>query len=77
MGKKELHIFAFTLAMIGAVNWGLIGLFDFNLVTRIFGGYPSFVSLIYLLVGVSAIYLIATHASNCMLCTERENKKRK
>lgn len=70
-------MFAFTLAMIGAVNWGLIGLFDFNLVTRIFGGYPSFVSLIYLLVGVSAIYLIATHASSCMYCADMGSKKRK
>ncbi|WP_027623491.1 DUF378 domain-containing protein [Clostridium lundense] len=47
------------LVIIGAVNWGLLGLFNFNLVSGIFGEPANFVSrLIYILVGVSGTYLI-------------------
>lgn len=53
---------AITLTIIGALNWGLVGLFKFNLVDRIFGTYTtSIVSrIIYTLVGVSGLYLIYT-----------------
>lgn len=47
------------LVIIGAINWGLLGLFNFNLVSTIFGEPANFVSrLIYILVGVSGTYLI-------------------
>ena len=38
---KTLNVIALTLTIIGAINWGLIGLFDFNLVALIFGGADS------------------------------------
>jgi len=47
---------ALILVVIGGLNWGLVA-FGYNLVTAIFGSIPGIVTLIYALVGVSAIYL--------------------
>lgn len=45
-----------TLVIIGALNWGLVGLFDFNLVESVFGGKDSgFPNVIYTLVALSGI----------------------
>ncbi len=44
-----------VLTIIGAVNWGLIGLFDFNLVSVLFGVKTILTNLIYVLVGISGI----------------------
>ncbi|MBR3117251.1 MAG: DUF378 domain-containing protein [Bacilli bacterium] len=56
---KTLEAIAITLVIIGAINWGLIGLFDFNLVTFIFGGNDSiFTKIIYILVGISGLLCI-------------------
>lgn len=53
---RTLQIIALTLTIIGAINWGLIGLFDFNLVETIFGGASSALSkIIYILVGIAGI----------------------
>lgn len=53
-----LNIITLALIVIGGLNWGLVGLFDFNLVAAIFG--TSAVSrLIYILVGLSAVWQIA------------------
>ncbi len=48
---------AILLVIIGGLNWGLIGLFDFNLVAAIFGPMTTFSRIVYSLVGLSAIYL--------------------
>ena len=53
---RILTILALILTTIGAINWGLIGLFDFNLVSTIFGGAEGlFTKIIYILVGISGI----------------------
>lgn len=53
---KALQTIALTLTIIGAINWGLIGLFDFNLVALIFGGVDSlFTKIIYIIVGICGI----------------------
>lgn len=53
---KALNTIALTLTIIGAINWGLIGLFDFNLVALIFGGADSiFTKIIYIIVGICGI----------------------
>lgn len=53
---KILQIIALTFTIIGAINWGLIGLFDFNLVALIFGGASSVLTnLIYIIVGICGI----------------------
>ncbi|MFI3226566.1 MAG: DUF378 domain-containing protein [Clostridia bacterium] len=51
--------FALLLVIIGAINWGLIGFFGFDLVAFLFGGQMSLISrVIYALVGVSGIVTI-------------------
>ena len=52
---KTFFKVCFILLVIGGINWGLVGLFNFNLVEVIFGGMSLFTRLIYTLVGISAI----------------------
>ena len=47
MGNKALDYTALTVSLIGAVNWGLIGFFNFNLVSWIFGSGTWFSRIIY------------------------------
>lgn len=49
---------ATTLVVIGALNWALVGLFNFDLVAAIFGRLSTLSRLIYVLVGLSGLYLI-------------------
>lgn len=54
-----LNYIAFILLAIGGLNWGLVGIFNFNLVESIFGVMPSILSsIIYILVFLSALWLI-------------------
>ena len=54
-----LRRIALTLVIIGAINWGLIGFFNFDFVAFIFGGQDSFLSrVIYSLVGLSGLYAL-------------------
>jgi len=53
---------AFVLVIIGALNWGLVGIFQFNLVDTLTGSVEIIPRIIYGLVGVAAIYLIASAA---------------
>lgn len=46
---------ALIFTIIGALNWGLIGLFNFNLVTTLFGVGSMLTNLVYILVGISGI----------------------
>lgn len=46
---------ALVLTIIGALNWGLIGLFDFNLVSALFGDENVITRIIYVLVGIAGI----------------------
>ncbi len=54
---KILNWVTFVLVVVGGVNWGLVGLFDFNLVAAIFGDMSMLTRLVYDLVGLSAIYM--------------------
>lgn len=65
---EKLHMVTFVLAMVGALNWGLVGLFSYNLVESLLGAWPMFVQLVYVLVGASAVYELATHAQRCKDC---------
>ena len=55
---KFLTQIALWLVLIGALNWGLIGLFSWNLVGTIFGDMTFLSRVVYILVGVGAIWLI-------------------
>ena len=65
---KGFHVVTFILVVVGALNWGLVGLFNFNLVNLIFGTIPWLEKLVYILVGLSAIYEAVIHPKNCKLC---------
>ena len=56
---KTLDAIILTLVIVGAINWGLIGFFEFNLVDTLFGGIDWLTRTIYAIVGVAGIYSIA------------------
>lgn len=51
------------LVVIGGLNWGLVGLFDFDLVATIFGDMSTVSRIVYALVGVAALYLLIVFPS--------------
>ena len=55
---KVIDKIALVLVIIGAINWLLIGLFDFNLVDSIFGTMSLISRIIYILVGISGLWSI-------------------
>lgn len=55
-----LKLIAYILVIIGALNWGLVGIFGFDLVATIFGEMSILARIVYGLVGVSAIILLLT-----------------
>ena len=55
---KVIDTIALVLIIIGAINWGLIGLFNFNLVDTIFGTMSIISRIIYTLVGISGLWAI-------------------
>ena len=59
MDNRFLGWTALTLVIIGAVNWGLVGFFQFDLISAIFGGMSAWISrVIYALVGLAGLYSI-------------------
>jgi len=58
MEKTPLDWLAIVLVIVGGLNWGLVGLLDLDLVDLIFGSIPILAKLVYVLVGLAAIYMI-------------------
>lgn len=56
---RALDVIALILVVIGAINWGLIGFFQFNLVDSLFGTMSSFSRIIYALVGIAGLYALS------------------
>lgn len=56
MKSKELDWFAHLLLVVGALNWGLVGAFNVDLVELILGTSPALVQLVYILVGLAGLY---------------------
>jgi uncharacterized protein len=57
---KSLHVITLVLVIVGGLNWGLVGLADWNLVAGLFGAGSTLSRLVYVLVGLSAVWLIAS-----------------
>lgn len=57
--NKGLDYFALTIVIIGAVNWGLIGFFRFDLVEWLFGSMSWISRIVYGLVGICGLYLLS------------------
>ena len=56
-----LRIIAYIFVIIGAINWGLVGFFGFDLVASIFGEMTFLTRLVYDIVGISALVLLFTN----------------
>ncbi len=61
MNSKGLDYTALTIVIIGAINWGLIGFFSFDLVSFIFGNMTYLSKIVYALVGLCGLYLISAY----------------
>jgi uncharacterized protein len=66
---KMLHMVAFLLVVVGALNWGLDAL-GWNLVNMLLGSGSTLAQVVYLLVGVSGVYLLVTHFTDCKTCAK-------
>lgn len=62
MRNRTFDCIVLTIVIIGAINWGLIGFFNFNLVAMIFGDTTWISRIIYALVGLGGLYLISFYA---------------
>lgn len=73
-GKKHnrgIHMVTFILLSVGGLNWLLLGLFQWE-IGSLFGGPSAMISrVIYILVGLSAVYELATHKNNCKACNDK------
>ncbi len=68
---KHLHKVTFLLLVVGGLNWGLVGFFNYNLVTALIGQWPTVEQIVYVLVGLSALYELVSHPKTCRACTEK------
>ncbi len=66
---KSLHMVTFILLVVGGLNWLLFGLLGWD-IGALLGGMDSMLAkVIYILVGLSAIYELVTHKSSCKMCS--------
>ncbi|RII34943.1 DUF378 domain-containing protein [Clostridium chromiireducens] len=56
---KTLNTISLILVIIGGINWGLVGLFDFNLVSALFGTFSAMTRVIYCLIGIASLFSIS------------------
>lgn len=68
---KGLDYTALTFVIIGAVNWGLIGLFRLDLVSLLFGNMTWLSRVVYTLVGISGLYLLSLYGRVTEMGSER------
>lgn len=61
MNNRGFDYFALTIAIIGAINWGLIGFFKFDLVAFLFGDLTVLSRIVYAIVGICGLYLISVY----------------
>ena len=56
--KDPVDLIALILVIVGGLNWGLIGLFNFDLVATIFGAGSMLSRIVYIVVGLASLYMI-------------------
>ena len=61
MNNRGFDYFALTVAIIGAINWGLTGFFKFDLVAFLFGDLTVLSRIVYAIVGICGLYLISVY----------------
>ncbi len=65
---KVLHQVSYVFLWVGGLNWGLVGLFNYNLVASLLGSVAGAVNVVYVLVGLAAVYTLVTHKNYCKVC---------
>ncbi|OGH21172.1 MAG: hypothetical protein A2186_03100 [Candidatus Levybacteria bacterium RIFOXYA1_FULL_41_10] len=55
---KWVELLGTLLVIVGALNWGLMGLLNLNVVNMVLGGWPVVEQVVYILVGVSGLWLL-------------------
>jgi uncharacterized membrane protein YuzA (DUF378 family) len=70
MNNKMLHMVAYVLLWVGGLNWGLVGLLHLNVVEMVLG-VGMLTNLVYILVGLSAVYVLLTHKADCRVCGKK------
>jgi len=65
-----LKYFSYAMVIIGAINWGLVGFFDFDLVAYLFGEMTTMSRIVYDIVGISAIISLIT----CYICYQNHKE---
>lgn len=73
---KLLHIVAYILLWVGGINWGLVGLSmllagenNWNVVNLLLGSWPMVEGLVYVLVGLAALWTLVGHRKDCRMCS--------
>lgn len=62
---SALDWIALVLVVVGGLNWGLVGVFGFDLVAALFGDMSALARIVYTLVGIAAIYVATVSANLC------------
>lgn len=71
---KMTHMVTYILVVVGALNWGLVGLgmlmggMNWNVVHMVLGSSPMLENVVYVVVGVCAVYDFAMHKGYCKIC---------
>ena len=61
MNSKGIDYTALTIVIIGAINWGLIGFFRFDLISFLFGNMSLLSRIVYAIVGLCGLYLVSVY----------------
>jgi uncharacterized membrane protein YuzA (DUF378 family) len=65
---KGLHMVTFILLVVGGLNWLLTAL-GYNVVDMLLGAGSTLAKVVYILVGLSAVFEVVTHKGNCRMCS--------
>ena len=66
---KALNLITLVLVIVGGLNWGLVGAFDFNLVAALFGEASALSRIVYILVGLSALWQLVPSFRGALVCS--------
>lgn len=75
MNMRKIHITAFSLLIIGGLNWLLVGLFEYNLVADLFDN-SVVAKLIYIFVGLAALFELFAHKQACKVCVTAHKEEK-
>ena len=64
VAKEPVDLISLILLIVGGLNWGLVGLFNFDLVATIFGTGSMLSKIVYIVVGLASLYMIYFDVKN-------------